>query len=265
MIKPYFINVHQEILDDLNVRIKNTRWPDEMDSSGWNYGANLSYIKELSDYWLNDFNWRKIESEINSLPNFMAEIDGHQIHFLHIKGKGKKSIPLIITHGWPGSFIEMLKLIPLLTNDENFSFDLVIPSVIGFGFSSKCVEPGCDNAYVANVWHKLMLKLGYEKYGAQGGDIGSGISTQLGMKYPDVYSSIYVLSACCMEGQVTTSQELMKSIEAVTSIDQLEGASFRVMANLTSAASWAPNPNNPPSISTCHLLMVMFVRMLLPK
>lgn len=185
MIKPYSVNVTQEILDDLKLRIKNTRWPDEIDNSQWNYGANLSYLKELSSYWLNDFSWRKVECQINSYPNFIADIDGNQIHFLHIKGKGEKSIPLIITHGWPGSFLEMMKLIPLLTNDEDFSFDLIIPSVIGFGFSSKCSKPGCDNAYVADLWHKLMLTLGYEKYGAQGGDIGSGISTRLGMKYPD--------------------------------------------------------------------------------
>lgn len=192
MIKPYLINVHQELLDDLNIRIENTRWPDEMNNSSWNYGANLSYMKELSHYWRNDFSWRKVENEINTFPNFMADIDGHQIHFLHVKGKGKKSTPLIITHGWPGSIIEMLKLIPLLTDDENFSFDLVIPSVIGFGFSSKCVEVGCDNAYVADLWHKLMLKLGYEKYGAQGGDIGSGISTRIAMKYPDHIIGIHL-------------------------------------------------------------------------
>lgn len=192
IIKPYFINVHQEVLDDLNLRIENTRWPDEINNSSWNYGANLSYMKELSNYWLNDFSWKKVEDEINAFPNFMADIDGHQIHFLHIKGKGKKSTPLIITHGWPGSIIEMLKLIPLLTNDEKFSFDLVIPSVVGFGFSSKCVEIGCDNSFVADLWHKLMLKLDYKKYGVQGGDIGSGISTRLAMKYPDHIIGIHL-------------------------------------------------------------------------
>lgn len=192
MIKPYYVDVNQEILDDLNLRIENTRWPDEIVGSNWNYGANLSYMKELSNYWLNDFSWKKIESEINSFPNFMAEIDVHKIHYLHIKGKSNNAIPIIITHGWPGSFMEMLKLIPLLTNDEKVSFDLVIPSVIGFGFSSKCVESGCDNGYIADVWHKLMLKLGYEKYGAQGGDIGSGISTRLAMKYPEQLIGIHL-------------------------------------------------------------------------
>jgi len=213
MIKPYFVNVHQEVLDDLNLRIQNTRWPDEINNSGWNYGANLSYMKELSNYWLNDFSWRKIEKEINAFPNFMADIDGHQIHFLHIKGKGKKSIPLIITHGWPGSFIEMLKLIPLLTNDENFSFDLIIPSVIGFGFSSKCVESGCDNAYVAEIWHKLMLKLGYKKYGAQGGDIGSGISTRLAMKYPDHIIGIHLNYVSDSFQPYMTEEELSEDVK----------------------------------------------------
>ncbi len=185
MITPYTVKIKQDILDDLILRVKNTRWPDEIENSGWTYGTNLTYLKELSQYWITDFNWRTIENTINSYPNFIANIDDHHIHFLHIKGKGKTSIPLIITHGWPGSFLEMLDLIPLLTDHTEFSFDLVIPSIIGFGFSSKHTSPGCDNAYVAELWHKLMLTLGYKKYGAQGGDIGSGISTRLAMKYPN--------------------------------------------------------------------------------
>ncbi len=185
MIKPFVANIPQQILDDLKLRIRDTRWPDEIIDSGWSYGANLSYMKELADYWLNTFDWRKVEKEVNSYPNFIADIDGHKIHFLHIKGKGKKSIPLIITHGWPGSFIEMMKLIPLLTNDENLSFDLVIPSVIGFGFSGKVNQSGCNSAFVADLWYKLMYELGYKKYGAQGGDIGSGISTWLSLKHPE--------------------------------------------------------------------------------
>jgi hypothetical protein len=151
MIQPFFANIPQQVLDDLKLRIKNTRWPDEITDSGWSYGANLSYMKELADYWVTTFDWRKVEKEINSYPNFIANIDGYRIHFLHVKGKGKNAIPLIITHGWPGSFIEMMKLIPLLTNDENISFDLVIPSVIGFGFSDKITQPGCNSAFVADL------------------------------------------------------------------------------------------------------------------
>jgi pimeloyl-ACP methyl ester carboxylesterase len=185
MIKPFVANIPQQILDDLKLRISDTRWPDEITDSGWNYGANLPYMKELADYWFNTFDWRKVEEEVNSYPNFTADIDGYKIHFLHIKGKGKKSIPLIITHGWPGSFIEMMKLVPLLTNDENLSFDLVIPSVIGFGFSDKITQPGCNSAFVADLWYKLMSEIGYKKYGAQGGDIGSGISTWLSLNHPE--------------------------------------------------------------------------------
>lgn len=185
MIQPFFANVPQQVLDDLKLRIRNTRWPDEITDSGWSYGTNLSYMKELADYWLNTFTWRKVEAEINSYPSFIADIDDYKIHFLHIKGKGRKSIPLIITHGWPGSFLEMMKLIPLLTSNEIFCFDLVIPSIIGFGFSGKSTVPGCNSSIVADLWHKLMGELGYKKYGAQGGDIGSGISTWLSLNYPE--------------------------------------------------------------------------------
>ncbi len=185
MIQALSVNISQQALDDLKLRLKNTRWTDEITDSGWNYGANLSYMKELTDYWLHKFDWRKVENEINAYPNFIADIDGYKIHFMHIKGKGKKSIPLIITHGWPGSFLEMMKLIPLLTTDSGFSFDLVIPSVPGFGFSDKITHQGCNSAFVADLWHKLMNELEYNKYGAQGGDIGSGISTWLSLKYPN--------------------------------------------------------------------------------
>ena len=184
MIKPFSVNVPQSILDDLKLRLMLTRWPDELSGSAWNYGADLSYMKELTEYWQHNFDWRKVEREINAYPNFMADIDGYQIHFMHIKGKGKRSLPLIITHGWPGSFLEMMKLIPLLTENADFSFDLVIPSIPGFGFSGKPTEPGCNSAIVADLWHQLMTTLGYDRYGAQGGDIGSGVSTWLALKYP---------------------------------------------------------------------------------
>jgi pimeloyl-ACP methyl ester carboxylesterase len=141
-------------------------------------------MKELADYWMNSFDWRKIEEEINAYPNFIAEIDGYKIHFLHVKGKGKKSIPLVLTHGWPGSFLEMMKLIPLLAKDLNPTFDLVVPSLLGYGFSQKVTEPGCGIHFMAELWYKLMKELRYEKFGAHGGDFGSGVSTALTMKYP---------------------------------------------------------------------------------
>jgi len=184
MIKPFTAKIPQSVFDDLKLRLMQTRWPDEITNSDWKYGADLSFMKELAAYWTNTFNWRKVEDEINFYPNFIGEIKGHKIHFLHIKGNGKRSVPLLITHGWPGSFLEMMKLIPLLTQDPDFSFDLVIPSIPGFGFSDKITQPGCNSAFVADLWHQLMTELGYDRYGAQGGDIGSGISTWLSLRYP---------------------------------------------------------------------------------
>jgi pimeloyl-ACP methyl ester carboxylesterase len=141
-------------------------------------------MMELADYWLNEYDWRKTEQEINNYDNFIAKIDGYKIHFLHVKGKGEKSLPIIITHGWPSSFLEMLKLIPFLTEKDN-SFDLVIPSMMGFGFSQKITHPDCNIFFMADLWVKMMKELGYEKFGVQGGDFGAGVSTAISLKYPD--------------------------------------------------------------------------------
>ncbi len=185
MITEFKCQISQFAIDDLKFRISQTRWTDEIKGSSWQYGANLSYIKELADYWVDKFDWRKVENEINQYPNYIVEIDGVKIHFLHIKGKGKISVPLIITHGWPGSFLEMTKLIPLLTTNPEFSFDLIIPSVIGFGFSQKINISGCNLWFIADLWAKLITELGYKKVLAQGGDFGAGISTALALRHPD--------------------------------------------------------------------------------
>jgi pimeloyl-ACP methyl ester carboxylesterase len=192
MIQSFSAHIAQSVLDDLRSRIRNTRWPDEIKGSGWEFGADPGYMRELAAYWLKGFDWRKVEGEINAYPNFIAEIDGYKIHFLHIKGSGRKSFPLIITHGWPGSFLEFMKLIPLLTNDSVFSFDLVIPSMLGYGFSQKVTETGCNTRKMAGLWLKLMLELGYEKFGAQGGDFGAGVSTILGLRYRKEVTGIHL-------------------------------------------------------------------------
>ena len=192
MIKKIRIEIAQDILDDLKSKLKSTRWPDEIENSGWTFGANLSYMKELSDYWLNYFDWRKTEAEINKYSNYIAQIDGYNIHFLHIKSKGEKPVPLIMTHGWPSSFLEMLKLIPLLTENKDMSFDLVIPSMMGYGFSQKIVKPGCNVSFMGDLWHKLMTELGYNRYGVQGGDFGAGVSTAITMKYPENVIGIHL-------------------------------------------------------------------------
>lgn len=191
-ITPFKSAISATDLDDLISRINHTRWPDEIAEAGWALGTSMGYLKELCTYWTEEYSWFKTEAVINTYPNYIAEIDGYKIHFIHVKGKGKKSVPLIITHGWPGSFLEMMKIIPLLTDDPVFSFDLVIPSLIGFGFSGKAVQPGCNSAVVAELWHKLMTGLGYDRYGAQGGDIGAGVSSWLALRHPEHVAGLHL-------------------------------------------------------------------------
>jgi pimeloyl-ACP methyl ester carboxylesterase len=246
MITPFKISVSNEQLHDMLARIKNTRWPDEIGNSGWENGASLSYMIALCDYWLNEFDWRKVEGEINSYPNFITEIDGYKIHFLHIKGKGKNSVPLIITHGWPGSFLEIMKLIPLLTLDKDFSFDLIIPSIPGFGFSEKIRKPGCSTYFVAGLWHKLMNELGYNKYMAQGGDIGAGVSTWLALQQPEAVIGLHLnfISGSYqpyISQDVQLSEEEMQFQKTVTKWAQEEGAYSQMHATKPNTLAYGLN------------------------
>jgi len=200
-----------------------------MEGTGWNFGAGQLYMRELAEYWVRKFDWRKVEEEINSLPNYIAEIDGYKIHFLHIKGKGISSFPLIITHGWPGSFLEMMKIIPLLTRDPVFSFDLVIPSMLGYGFSHKVSKPGCNTRLMADLWLKLMRELGYDYFGAQGGDFGAGVSTILGLKHPRELAGIhlnYIPGSYepFLDTGISLSGEEIQFIRSLEKWDQAEGA-----------------------------------------
>jgi pimeloyl-ACP methyl ester carboxylesterase len=183
--------IPQETLDDLRVRLSQTRWPDEVEEAGWRYGANLGYMKELAHYWMTEFDWRAQERRINSFANFQAEVGDLRIHFIHERGKGRNPIPLLITHGWPSSFVEMLKLIPLLTDpaahggEASDSFDVVVPSVPGYGFSERPSKAGMTRWHVAELWAQLMQGLGYARFGMQANDIGAVISAWLALDHPD--------------------------------------------------------------------------------
>ena len=185
MITPFTIHIPEEEIRLLQQKLQTTRWPLATEIDNWSYGTHLPYLKELVAYWENDFDWRATERAINAYPNYKVNIDGCQVHFMHIKGKGKTSIPLLISHGWPGSFLEMMELIPLLTENEDFSFDLIFPSLVGFGFSSNYTASGFDSEQMAEVWYKLMQLLGYPSFGLQGGDVGAGVSTWLALRYPE--------------------------------------------------------------------------------
>jgi len=198
-MEPFKINVEESVLIDLKQRLANTRWPGEITDSSWQYGTNLAYVKELCDYWLNEFDWRAQEQRINSFSNFVASVSGLNVHFIYEKGKGPNSIPLIITHGWPSTFAEMVDIIPMLTDpashggNESDSFDVIVPSMPGYGFSEKPCSPGVNPRVIAQMWVDLMTEtLGYEKFVAQGGDWGAAITTALGTNHSDSVDSIHL-------------------------------------------------------------------------
>jgi pimeloyl-ACP methyl ester carboxylesterase len=198
-IEPFQIAVAQEILDDLQDRLKRTRWPDEVYQAGWRYGANLGYMKELANYWLTKFDWRAQEQWINSFANYQTTVGDLRIHFVHERGKGPNPIPLLLTHGWPSSFVEMLKLISLLTDPSNHggadsdSFDVIVPSVPGYGFSERPLQAGMTRWRVAELWAKLMDGLGYEKFGLHANDIGAVISGWLALDHPEKVIGLHTM------------------------------------------------------------------------
>src|SRR3954471_2712284 len=188
-IRPFTFSVSDEELADLRRRVESTRWPDrETDPS---QGVRLDTIQALARYWDTDYDWRAFEKRFAHLPHFVTEIDGVDIHFIHVRSKHEDSLPLVITHGWPGSTIEQLKIIEPLTDptshgaDVGDAFDLVIPSLPGHGFSGKPTETGWDPVRIARAWVVLMERLGYKRYVAQGGDWGNAVTEQLALLKPD--------------------------------------------------------------------------------
>jgi pimeloyl-ACP methyl ester carboxylesterase len=183
-VKPFVIDVPQETLDDLRERLTRTRWHDGLDDE-WKYGASLSYLRELSEYWASRYDWRQQELALNRFDHFRADIDGFGVHFIHEHGKGERPLPLILTHGYPDSFTRFAKVIPLLTDprahggDGADAFDVVVPSLPGFGFSDKPAKPGFTFK-IGGLWHALMTNiLGYERFAAHGGDWGTTVTEQL--------------------------------------------------------------------------------------
>ena len=200
-VTPYKVEVPDSVLEDLRERLARTRWPDEILDSGWDYGSNMDYIKELAEYWRTGFDWRAQEARINSFANFKADVDGFGVHFIHEKGKGPNPMPLIITHGWPSSVFEMLKIIPLLSDpgshggDPADAFDVVAPSAPGYGFSDRPARRGMNITRVADLWASLMTQgLGYPRYGAQGGDWGAQVTARLGFSYRSQLIGIHTTS-----------------------------------------------------------------------
>ncbi|WP_433434800.1 epoxide hydrolase family protein [Nonomuraea sp. CA-141351] len=223
-ISPFRIDIPQPALDDLHDRLARTLWPDELPGVGWSYGIPVSYVQRLAEYWRSGYDWRKHEAALNEYPQFTTEIDGQNIHFLHVRSPEPDALPLVLTHGWPGSIVEFMKVIGPLTDprahggDPADAFHVVAPSIPGFGFSGPTRETGWDLRRVARAWAELMSRLGYERYGAQGGDSGSVVSPELGRVAPDRVAGVHVNGALGfptfdpaeMEGLTETEQARMQ-------------------------------------------------------
>ena len=188
-VEPFSIDVSDEVLTDLRARLVNTRLPDRSPAPTWEHGTDRDYLDGLIGYWHEQFDWRAAERELNRFAHFRATLDGMRIHFVHERARHGDGIPLILTHGWPSNFVELLPLVPLLTDPaahgiDGRAFDLVIPSLPGYGFSERPHHTGVTYAYTAALWHRLMQGLGYTRYGAGGGDFGAGVATFMALEDP---------------------------------------------------------------------------------
>jgi len=197
-MRPFRIDVAQADLGDLAERLRCTRFPAPLPGDDWATGVPVSYLRELVEYWSTGYDWRAQEAMLNEHPQFTTMIDGQRIHLLHVRSAEPDALPLVLTHGWPGSFVEFLDVIGPLTDprthggDPADAFHLVIPSLPGFAFSGPVAEPGWDTARIARTWVELMRRLGYERYGVQGGDIGAGVSTDVGRAAPGRVVGVHV-------------------------------------------------------------------------
>jgi pimeloyl-ACP methyl ester carboxylesterase len=189
-VTPFRIEVPDAVLQDLRRRLVATRWPDSVEDAGWDYGTDLDFMRELCAYWAEGYDWRKHESALNALPHFETEIHGQRIHFIHERGRGPDPLPLVVTHGWPSCFYEMHKIIGPLSDpashggDPADAFDVVVPSLPGYGFSGRPRKRGLSIDIVSDLWAALMATLGYARFGAQGGDWGAAVNSALGHRHP---------------------------------------------------------------------------------
>jgi pimeloyl-ACP methyl ester carboxylesterase len=197
-IEPFTIAISDADIADLKERLSRTRWPGEVTNSDWQYGTDLAYLQQLCGYWKDSFDWRKQEAYLNQWPQFMATIDGFRVHFIHAKGKGDNPFPLVFTHGWPGSFFEAHKVLGPLTDPASHgghpadAFDVIAPSLPGYGFSEIPTVSGYGPGKTARLWDALMQELGYTRYGAQGGDWGAVVTRNLGAFFPERVAGIHM-------------------------------------------------------------------------
>jgi epoxide hydrolase len=207
-VRPFQLSVGDHALDDLRRRLRAARWPEPATVTDWSQGVPLPWLKELCAYWADRYDWRRLEDRLNALPQFTTEIDGVDLHFVHVESAHPDALPLIVTHGWPGSVVEFLDVLEPLANGGADSFHVVCPSLPGFGFSGKPSEPGWNPARIARAWATLMSRLGYERFGAQGGDWGSMVTTRLAAQDPDRLVGIHLNFAPVPRDPAVPDEEL---------------------------------------------------------
>lgn len=246
-IEPFTIVVSPFSIEDLRERLGRARWPDEIENSGWQYGTNKTYLEELCTHWGHGFDWKEQEEQLNALHQYCTKIDGFGLHFIHEKGEGEKRIPLLLIHGWPDSFARFLKLIPLLTKQgpDGFSFDVIVPSIPGYGFSEKPKKAGMGVTHIAELFAGLMKKLGYSKYLVHGGDWGSAIAEQLAIGFPKNLLGLHLTDVPFTHGLQLKDQETTDAekdyFKRIKQWQQQEGAYNMVQATKPQTLAYGIN------------------------
>lgn len=226
-ITPFRIEISQAEIDDLHERLAETRWPSELEDAGWSRGVPVDYLQDLAAYWRDGFDWPAQEARLNAFPQFTTEIDGQTIHFLHVKSPEANATPLMLVHGWPGSFVEFVDMIGPLTDpaahggDAADAFHVIIPSIPGFGFSMPLAEAGWNDPRIAQAFVTLMGRLGYERFGVQGGDVGAFVAPQMGQTAPESVIGVHV------NALVTFPSDDPADMEGLTESEQERLARFQ--------------------------------------
>ena len=219
--QPFHVEIAKESLEDLRERLRRTRWPDEVEFAEWDYGVPLEFMRDIVHYWITSFDWRAQEHYINSFRNYRIDLNGISIHFVYERGQGPNPIPLLITHGWPSSFLEMLGIIPLLTTPEQFggdpadAFDVIIPSIPGYGFSDRPIQRGFTYPDVAELWLKLMDELGYTCFGAHAHDHGAAIMIRINLSHPERIIGYHTTEPSIPSANVTLESANLTNAERV--------------------------------------------------
>ncbi|GHF31701.1 epoxide hydrolase [Amycolatopsis bartoniae] len=223
LVRPFTVSIPDSAIDDVRQRLARTRWPDPETVGDWSQGVRVENARALVDYWERGYDWRRFESELNRFPQFLTEIDGLDIHFLHVRSPNPGAMPLILTHGWPGSVVDFLKLIGPLTDPVAFggnaadAFDVVVPSLPGFGFSQKPTRTGWTVSRIASAWVELMKRLGYREWAAHGGDWGAVVTTALGVMRPEGLLGIHLNTQYAFPARIpdTLSPEQRYAVETL--------------------------------------------------